>query len=104
MRFEDSFELFGVGVGKGTYGDIKCEMCGTLHNEGEDDLGEYNGESVSWTTFAGMCVCECCFERVENEILRRMPDILPWYRRILDRQKASIANLDSDLKSVEANS
>ena len=101
MRFEDSFELFGGGAGHGTYGDITCEWCGTTHNEGEDEREVYDGESVSHTDFAGKQICECCFEKIEHEILCRMRDILPWYRRYLDSRRGDFDAAESALKAVE---
>jgi hypothetical protein len=46
MRFEDSSELFGNGVGGSTCVEIKCEFCGVVHNAGNapddnDRLGQY---------------------------------------------------------------
>lgn len=101
MRYEDTPELFGDGMGIGTYGDIKCDICGTVHNEGEDDRGVYDGDSVGHTDFAGLTVCECCFERIENEVLHRMPSILKWYRRILNKRRERLNRIECDLKAVE---
>ena len=33
--------------------------------------------------FAGKQICDCCFEKIEDEILGRMRDILPWFARLL---------------------
>lgn len=87
-RFEDTPELFGDGAGGSTCGDIECEFCGAKYNEGEDERGIYDGESVGWTEFAGLCACECCFAKIEAEVLRRMDRIVPWYERWLDRRLA----------------
>lgn len=90
MRYDDSPDLFGAGVGAGTTGDIKCGICGTLYNEGNDERQDYNGDSTLWTVFAGLTVCDCCFEAVESEVLSRMKYILPWFIKILNRQKESV--------------
>jgi len=82
-RFEDTPGLFGAGVGIGTFGDIKCGICGSKYNQGNDENESYNGESVRYTDFAGITVCECCFGEVEREVLNRIMNIIPWYTRIL---------------------
>lgn len=76
-RFEDGPELFGCGIGISTGYKIKCDMCGTIYNkESKDDEPSTEGDSVCYTIFAGLRICDCCFEKVENEILKRMDDIL----------------------------
>lgn len=90
MRIEETPNLFGCGSGWSTCGDIKCDLCGILYNEGEDKKEEYNGPYVCHTEFAGLTICECCFERIEDEVLSRIDDILPWYWRILDAQETSL--------------
>lgn len=102
MRHEETPELFGSGCGAGTCGDIRCEICGTLYNEGNDEAEDYSGDSELHTTFAGLTVCHCCFEKVEAEVLHRMPDILAWYHRILDKQKKELAGDEQALKTVGA--
>jgi len=91
-RFEDSNDLFGVSPGDSTSSELICELCRKVYNQGigtdednDDDWDE--GESVLYTDFAGLQVCECCFGKIENEIVRRMSDILPWYKRIVDARK-----------------
>ena len=102
MRYEDTPELFGNGAGFSTGGDIKCDICGYLHNEGEDEKEEYNGEFVCHTNFAGLTVCECCYERIESEVLSRMEDILPWYRRILDDLESTLKKRRESLTATGA--
>jgi hypothetical protein len=88
-RFDDSPELFGFGCGTSCCGDIRCEWCGIVHNPTE--TGDYpDGESVCNTEFAGKTICECCFADIENEVLRRMPHILKWYRRILAARRKKL--------------
>lgn len=101
MRFEDTPDLFGCGVGTGTCGDIKCGICRTTYNEGEDERAVYNNDSISFTNFAGLTICDCCFEQIENAVFHRMPDILSWYRRILDAQKQKIEKADAQLQTIE---
>ena len=98
MRFEDSPELFGGGCGHGTSRGFTCGWCGTEYPG--DETGH---DTVTVTDFGGKEVCEECFEVIEGEILARMGDILPWYRRILDAKKAGIAKLDEKLQEVETN-
>jgi hypothetical protein len=97
-RFIDGNELFGVGMGYSTCGDLKCDICKTMYNEGNDKTESYNGDSVIYTDFAGLTVCYDCFEAIENEILHRMPDILKWYRKII---KARQKNIDEAKKAFE---
>jgi hypothetical protein len=85
-RFIDSPELFGCGTGIATCGDFTCAICGVKYNNGNDETEYYDGESITVTDFAGVQVCGDCFEKIENEILRRMPDILQWYKKILERR------------------
>lgn len=89
-RIEDSPALFGSGVGRATYGDTTCGLCGLKYNEGEDRRGCYDGDSVRYEEFAGLVICECCFARVEQEVLLRMPTILAWYARYVRRCRASV--------------
>jgi len=96
MRFEDSPELFGVGSGVSTTGYIECEWCGNVYEDPADI------ESVSSTDFAGKQVCDCCFEKIEREILYRMPDILKWYSKIVAKRKESVEQADNALKAVGA--
>jgi hypothetical protein len=76
-RFIDSPGLFGRGIGYSTCGDFTCAVCG-VYNEG------YDKEAILVDTFAGLEICGDCFEKIEREILRRMPDILQWYKKILN--------------------
>ena len=101
MRYDDSPELFGCGIGTSTCGDIECDMCGTLYNQGNDEAEDYDGDSVLHTTFAGLQVCECCFARVENEVLYRMPYILPWYKKILTAKNARLARAVEEFQDLE---
>jgi hypothetical protein len=100
MRREDSPDLFGRGFGVSSSGDTQCEFCGTLYNEGADERGFYDEESINHTLFAGKTVCSCCFEIIEEEIISRMSDILPWFRRIIDHQKKRIEKYDEQLKGL----
>jgi hypothetical protein len=99
-RFIDSPELFGGGVGISTCGCFTCAICGVKYNDGNDETENYGDESIPVTTFAGVEMCGDCFEEIENEILRRMPDILRWYKKILDR-KAEIKKVVEDLAKME---
>lgn len=86
----------------GTCGDITCDFCGQTHNFGNDATERYAGDSVAHTEFAGKTVCDCCFERVESAVLSRMSDILPWYRRHVERVKKSAEKADANLKALGA--
>jgi len=97
-RFEDSPDLFGVGSGVATCGDIRCEWCGLLHNEGEDERGAYDNDGVSWTQFGDKAICECCFAKIEEAVWQRRRDILPWLKR---RVKALEKQLAIDMGLVD---
>lgn len=97
MRFEHTPELFGRGCGISTCGDIKCHICGTKYNEGMDELEEYYNDSVRHTDFAGIEICDCCFEKIEEEIWRRREDIISWMKRRIERIKK---HNDIDLELV----
>ncbi len=92
MRHIESPELFGGGVGTGTSGDFTCEVCGTTYNEGADEAQDWmSRETVTHTTFAGLDVGDCCFERIEQEVEERMTDILRWLRAIVETRRADVA-------------
>lgn len=100
-RIYDTPDLFDVGIGHGTSGDITCDFCGQKFNEGADASGRYlDFDSVSHTRFAGKTVCFCCFEKIEDEVLVRMPDILKWYAKIIASQQAALNERKTDLQSV----
>jgi hypothetical protein len=91
-RHIESPELFGVGAGHGTAGDITCGICGTEYNQGADEAEDYHArDTVQHTDFAGITVCECCFEAVEREVELRMPAVLRWYRAIVEHRRATLA-------------
>lgn len=91
MRIKDSPELFGRGIGLSTVGMVACEWCGETYNkENEDEDGEIidtNAPSVEITVFAGKQVADCCFEKIENEMLRRADDFLDWLGEIEQGRK-----------------
>lgn len=95
MRFEDSPELFGGGAGMSTTGSVHCQFCGETYEDTADI------QSVVFTTFAGLQVCHCCFEKIEGEILCRMQDILPWFSRILASRRKRTDALQELLNSVK---
>lgn len=99
-RIEDTPELFGRGCGVSTCGDFKCDWCGIEYNKGADANEDYSGDSVGHTDFAGKQICECCFGSIESAVLQRMGDILPWYRRHVERVKKSVEKADSNLRAV----
>jgi len=98
-RFEDTPELFGGEVGGGTCGDIECSFCGSKYNQGNDAKEEYNGDSVTWTEFAGLVACSCCFDKIEEEVWGRRGDILLWMDRRMERYQK---NLDKDREKLGA--
>ncbi len=92
MRHIDSPELFGVGCGTGTSGDFTCQICGGMYNQGADEAEDYmNRETITHTTFAGLDVGDCCFEKIESAVEERMTDILRWFRAIVETRRAEVA-------------
>ena len=99
-RLIDSNDLFGAGFGESTCGDLVCDICGTKYNEGNDETEDYDGDSVIYTEFAGKTVCYNCFEAIENEILHRMPDILAWYKKIIEARKEHVKSDEAMLTAI----
>lgn len=101
-RFEDTPNLFGVNGGVCTGYELKCEWCGVVHNPGADadEKPMSEGDSVSWTGFGGKQVCDCCFHEIENAVLNRMPDILPWLVRIIASREKHSAKMREMLDQV----
>ena len=99
-RFFDTPELFGVGMGSATYGNVACQLCGTSHTGREDDVGEplQGTTPIRLTNFAGITVLECCFGRIEDEVLERMPSIVPWFVGVI-RTECAVLEDQSDLIS-----
>jgi len=96
MRFEETPDLFGGGMGSGSTDELICEWCGNVY-----ERQPACGDSVSFTHFGNKQICYCCFEKVENAVLKRMPAILKWYRRLLDAKKKQLKETDKNLKKVE---
>jgi hypothetical protein len=100
-RIFDSPNLFDVGVGKSTQGEVKCGICGRVYNKGADETEEYeNYDSIGVVDFAGMEVADCCWEKIENEILERMPDIIDWYKKIIKKRSNGIKFAKNKLKGL----
>jgi rubredoxin len=98
MRFVDSAGLFGTS-GVSTTSKFKCELCGRVYNEEDDETSD---DFIRNTEFLGKTVAECCFERIEDEILYRMPSILPWFQKVLARRHERLAQLEEGLQQVTA--
>lgn len=94
MRFESSPELFGGGCGSGTIGRFHCDRCGRDFNEENErpdgSIVDENIDSTRFTEFAGMMICEDCFEGIEDEILSRLDDILRWVGKILAARRVEL--------------
>ena len=88
-RFEDTPDLFGSGMGWSTAGEFTCCICGITFNEGADETEDYDND-IGIINFAGNNVCEGCFEHVEQEILNRMDDIIPWYKRYIEAHRKRV--------------
>lgn len=102
-RFEDSPELFGAGVGSSTCGNITCQWCGTDYSGREDADGEasMSNDSIGFTRFGDFQICDCCFEQVEDAVLSRIHDIIPWFIRILQSDKQRLQNQENMLEELK---
>ena len=94
-RFEDTAGLFGCDSGVSTGYELECELCGRVHNPGADpdENPASEGDSICNTEFAGLQVCDCCFHKIESAVLARMPDILPWFIRIIKSREKQTAKV-----------
>lgn len=102
MRFEDTPGLFGSGLGINTRGDFKCGICGKKYNIGADKEEDYeNREGLTVEGFAGIDIGECCFEKVEDSVIKFMPLIIPWYKRILVARRKNLEDAEGVLKEVK---
>lgn len=101
-RFENSPDLFGSGMGTGTYGEFVCDWCGSVHNSGCGD-NNLSDVAIKFTHFGGLQIGEDCFEEVEEAVLRRMSDILPWYGRYLEARRRALERAESALGEVTGN-
>jgi len=104
MRHEDSVNLFGRGSGISTYGEIVCDVCKRVYHKGADEEDQtyeyYDYEPVANTVFAGLTVCECCYETIEKAVLSRIDDILTWYQRILLQRRKVVDNHQALLQNL----
>lgn len=105
-RFEDTPDLFGNGAGVSTYGPFTCDKCKRDYNQDVESGREANchGSPVTHTTFAGMEICEECFDSIEHEILNRMGDLLPWYARYLDRCEKNLKKRRDEMRTIKKGS
>ena len=82
-RFENTPRMFGGGAGGGTSFEIRCGICGTIHYKGCFPGGEEGDTTVCYEDFAGITVCDCCFEDVEESVWLLLGEIVPWATRRL---------------------
>ena len=96
MRFKDTPNLFGCGAGVSTIAPFKCDLCKKIYNKNNEDEDGYiidmDAPPICYTSFAGMEICEYCFEVAENSVLCRISDILSWYKEILDAEERDLKN------------
>ncbi len=96
-RIIDSPALFGHGAGFSTSKRLECELCGHIYNPTDDeDFDDY----VRHEIFLGMDVAECCFEKVEDEILRHMPELILWFQRILEGRRERLTRQEEALQRL----
>lgn len=98
-RFEDTPGMFGKGVGGGTGYEITCSVCRTVHNKGifpeSDPIGH---ETVCYQDFAGLTVCDCCFEEIEETVWLLLGDIFSWATRRLRNIDLRVQNMSELLR------
>lgn len=95
-RFEETPDLFGRGMGSGTTEAIICEWCGMKYPENDP-----SDDSVKFTNFGGKTIAECCFEDIEDAVLRRMNDIIPWFKRIIRSRRKFVQNQEDLLHDLK---
>ncbi len=84
-RPENTPGLFGGGVGSNNAdAGVKCIYCGKFYPKAKDE-----NDTVSYTFWCGSKLVECCYEKVENEVLFNMKIIIPWFTRLLKRKSES---------------
>lgn len=95
-RFEDTPGLFGSGAGIGTSANVSCDWCGAKYEGREREDGEplEDNVSIGLANFGGLEICDCCFEKVEDAVLARMGDIIPWFARSLKAKRASLERFE----------
>jgi rubredoxin len=98
MRFVDSAGLFGAG-GVSTTHKFSCELCGRVYNEEDDETSD---DFIRHTEFLGKTVAECCFERIEDEVLHHIENILPWFQKILAKRHERLTQMEDSLQRVTA--
>ncbi len=100
-RFKDTPGLFGLGIGGGTQGPTCCQICGAKYNTDQDPDGDcIGGDTVNFEDVAGLQACDCCFGRIEQWIICRMPTIVPWYRDYLESQKELLRSREEQIESL----
>jgi hypothetical protein len=103
QRFEDSPALFGVTVGGGTSGNVSCDWCGKDFTDRQDANGEAfdHSETIAIDHFGDKQICDCCFALVEAAVIQAMPNILPWYIRLLKTRQARLEELFGNLGKLK---
>ena len=98
QRIIDSNELFGEETGMATLEPFMCQLCGATYND-EDDGDRADGMAL--TDFAGLTIGACCYGVIENEILKRMPSIITWYKQIVRMRKQQVEKDERMLSSLD---
>lgn len=101
-RHEDTIGLFGVDGGVSTYGNITCGWCKTEYTdrESDDDPDVVSNEPLGWVQFGDLQVVECCYEKVEEAVLSRMGYLVPWFMRILERNRQGLERQENMIASL----
>jgi hypothetical protein len=71
--------LFGLKTFT-TVKSILCQYCNTEHNKDKDSSSQ-----VRFTVFADKVICHCCFNRIEDGVLSRIPDIVAWFTDMIKK-------------------
>lgn len=92
-RFENTPGLFGNEESSATILETTCGWCQKTH--------PYNEEFTERVMFGDLEIAECCFEKVENAVLKEMPQILAWFIRILKARKLSTEKYEGLISEVK---
>ena len=92
VRFEDTNSLFGEGPGSSTYANVVCGWCGKEYTDREDDEGEVlnDNDAIGFLDFGDLEILDCCYEKIEQAVLDRIGDIIPWVIRILESKRTEL--------------
>ncbi|MGE5392411.1 MAG: hypothetical protein ACM3NH_01575 [Candidatus Saccharibacteria bacterium] len=100
-RFFEGNGLFDTDNDRvATTGNAHCDWCGKSYSNREDKDGGGHGDSIEIGHFGSLQVLECCFGKVEAAVLENLPDIIPWFLRILQGRQRYIDRRKTELQAL----